>query len=115
MFCMFRMFRAFIKLKMLKILNNLLLFQHQIDCVIHFAALKAVGESCALPLKYYGNNITGSANLMEVSIFLLITRVRIKDWASSTWLQFITCRLELISTSASAASKNGACFKSGQN
>jgi len=37
-----------------------------IDCVIHFAALKAVGESCALPLKYYGNNVTGSANLMEV-------------------------------------------------
>ena len=40
--------------------------KHQIDCVIHFAALKAVGESCALPLKYYGNNITGSSNLMEV-------------------------------------------------
>ena len=40
--------------------------QHQIDCVIHFAALKAVGESCRLPLMYYGNNITGSANLMEV-------------------------------------------------
>merc|ERR1712176_1452060 len=38
----------------------------RIDCVIHFAALKAVGESCALPLMYYGNNITGSANLMEV-------------------------------------------------
>merc|ERR1711953_1155306 len=33
-----------------------------IDCVIHFAALKAVGESCAVPLKYYGNNVTGSAN-----------------------------------------------------
>ena len=40
--------------------------KHQIDCVIHFAALKAVGESCALPLKYYGNNVTGSSNLMEV-------------------------------------------------
>jgi len=40
--------------------------KHQIDCVIHFAALKAVGESCRLPLMYYGNNVTGSANLMEV-------------------------------------------------
>jgi len=39
---------------------------NSIDCVIHFAALKAVGESCSLPLKYYGNNVTGSANLMEV-------------------------------------------------
>ena len=39
---------------------------NRVDCVIHFAALKAVGESCAMPLKYYGNNVTGSANLMEV-------------------------------------------------
>eukprot|EP00094_Tigriopus_californicus_P003813 TCALIF_03669-PA protein Name:"Similar to GALE UDP-glucose 4-epimerase (Pongo abelii)" AED:0.18 eAED:0.18 QI:465/0.66/0.8/0.9/0.88/0.9/10/0/383 len=40
--------------------------KHKIDGVIHFAALKAVGESCALPLKYYGNNVMGSSNLMEV-------------------------------------------------
>jgi len=44
--------------------------QHSIDCVIHFAALKAVGESCRLPLMYYGNNITGSANIMEVMMEL---------------------------------------------
>ena len=37
-----------------------------IDCVLHFAALKAVGESVISPLRYYGNNVTGSANLMEV-------------------------------------------------
>lgn len=37
------------------------------ECVIHFAALKAVGESCKLPLKYYGNNISGSINLLNVS------------------------------------------------
>jgi len=36
------------------------------DCVIHFAALKAVGESCKVPLKYYGNNISGSINLLNV-------------------------------------------------
>lgn len=36
------------------------------DCVIHFAALKAVGESCKYPLKYYKNNITGSINLLDV-------------------------------------------------
>ena len=46
--------------------NDYFIFQHEIDCVIHFAALKAVGESCRLPLMYYGNNITGSANIMEV-------------------------------------------------
>lgn len=40
-------------------------FQHKIDCVIHFAALKAVGESCRLPLQYYQNNITGTSVLLE--------------------------------------------------
>jgi len=47
----------------------------RIDCVIHFAALKAVGESCALPLKYYGNNVTGSANLMEVMMEFGVKRL----------------------------------------
>ena len=32
---------------------------HKIDAVIHFAGLKAVGESCQIPLKYYENNIGG--------------------------------------------------------
>ena len=36
-------------------------------------------------------------------------------WASLTWLKFIIHRLELISTTAPAASKNVAHFKSGQN
>lgn len=39
---------------------------HDLDAVIHFAGLKAVGESVALPLKYYQNNITGTLNLCEV-------------------------------------------------
>lgn len=38
----------------------------KIDSVIHFAALKAVGESVALPLRYYDNNITGTLNLCEI-------------------------------------------------
>ena len=37
-----------------------------IDAVIHFAAFKAVGESVQKPLKYYGNNITGTIALCEV-------------------------------------------------
>ena len=42
-------------------------FDHEkIESVIHFAALKAVGESVALPLRYYENNITGTLNLCEV-------------------------------------------------
>ncbi|GCD81089.1 UDP-glucose 4-epimerase [Parageobacillus thermoglucosidasius] len=39
---------------------------HSIDAVIHFAGLKAVGESVAIPLRYYHNNITGTLMLCEV-------------------------------------------------
>ncbi len=38
----------------------------KIDAVIHFAALKAVGESVAHPLRYYHNNVTGTLLLCEV-------------------------------------------------
>jgi len=37
-----------------------------IDAVIHFAGLKAVGESVTIPLRYYHNNITGTVTLCEV-------------------------------------------------
>jgi len=36
------------------------------DAVIHFAALKAVGESVSVPLRYYHNNLTGAVILCEV-------------------------------------------------
>ncbi|WP_299791077.1 UDP-glucose 4-epimerase GalE [uncultured Shewanella sp.] len=39
---------------------------HRIHSVIHFAGLKAVGESVAQPLKYYENNVTGTLVLCEV-------------------------------------------------
>ena len=39
---------------------------HKIEAVIHFAAFKAVGESCRLPLKYYENNISGTVALLQV-------------------------------------------------
>ena len=35
-----------------------------IEAVIHFAGLKAVGESTELPLEYYDNNVTGTLNLL---------------------------------------------------
>ena len=37
----------------------------QYDLVIHFAGLKAVGESVEKPLKYYKNNISGTVNILE--------------------------------------------------
>lgn len=39
--------------------------EHKIDAVIHFAGLKAVGESCKIPLAYYDNNIYGTLVLLE--------------------------------------------------
>lgn len=38
---------------------------HQIDCVIHFAGLKAVGESVVKPIEYYDNNVGGTVKLLE--------------------------------------------------
>jgi UDP-glucose 4-epimerase len=40
--------------------------ENNIESCIHFAGLKAVGESCAQPLRYYHNNITGTLILCEV-------------------------------------------------
>ncbi|QDR81989.1 UDP-glucose 4-epimerase GalE [Sporomusa termitida] len=40
--------------------------ENRIEAVIHFAGLKAVGESVALPLAYYHNNITGTLVLCEL-------------------------------------------------
>ena len=39
--------------------------ENRFDAVIHFAGLKAVGESVAIPLKYYHNNITGTLHLLH--------------------------------------------------
>jgi len=40
--------------------------KHKIDAVIHFAGLKAVGESVSIPLRYYRNNLDSTLNLCEV-------------------------------------------------
>lgn len=39
--------------------------ENKIDAVIHFAGLKAVGESCAKPVEYYRNNIDSTLTLLE--------------------------------------------------
>ncbi|XP_066597943.1 UDP-glucose 4-epimerase [Prorops nasuta] len=45
---------------------RILFKEHIFDCVVHFAALKAVGESCKIPLEYYKINVGGTVNLLEV-------------------------------------------------
>ena len=49
------------------------------DAVIHFAALKAVGESVAKPMLYYRNNITGTTNLLEA-----ITEAGVRNFVFSS-------------------------------
>lgn len=44
---------------------NKIFTEHKIDWVIHFAGLKAVGESCAKPVEYYDNNLNGTLVLLQ--------------------------------------------------
>lgn len=45
---------------------NKIFSENDFDCCIHFAGLKAVGESVAKPWEYYNNNITGTLTLLDV-------------------------------------------------
>lgn len=47
-----------------ELLKNTLAF-HRIDAVIHFAGLKAVGESVDKPIDYYANNVQGTISLLQ--------------------------------------------------
>lgn len=52
---------------------------HKIDAVIHFAGLKAVGESVDMPLEYYQNNLTGTLVLLKV-----MRNFKVKDFVFSS-------------------------------
>jgi len=53
--------------------------KHDIDSVIHFAGLKAVGESVSQPLRYYQNNVTGTLVLCEA-----MARAQVKNLVFSS-------------------------------
>jgi UDP-glucose 4-epimerase len=53
---------------------NSVFIEESIDAVIHFAGLKAVGESVEMPLNYYHNNITGTLMLLLQFVSLRIRR-----------------------------------------
>jgi len=48
---------------------------HDISAVVHFAGLKAVGESVAKPLEYYDNNVYGTLTLLQVMKEFAIKRI----------------------------------------
>lgn len=54
--------------------------RHGIQAVVHFAALKAVGDSCARPLEYFENNISGTICLLQA---MQAARVRRLVFSSS--------------------------------
>ena len=56
-------------------LLNKLFSDYRIDAVIHFAGLKAVGESVEEPLKYYENNVAGSITLLEAMKNAKVTKM----------------------------------------
>ena len=53
---------------------------HQISAVIHFAGLKAVGESVVKPIDYYANNVQGSISLLQA---MLVAEVKTLVFSSS--------------------------------
>ena len=48
---------------------------HEFSAVMHFAGLKAVGESVEIPLRYYQNNLIGTMNLLQVMKDRNVTRL----------------------------------------
>lgn len=48
---------------------------NRFDAIIHFAGLKAVGESVEDPLRYYRNNVEGSLNLIEAALKFNVNRI----------------------------------------
>ena len=68
---------AFVKCDLLdkETLDKVFTDYPDIDSVIHFAGLKAVGESCKLPLMYYHNNLTGTFNLIECMLAHNVNRI----------------------------------------
>ncbi|WP_334134010.1 UDP-glucose 4-epimerase GalE [Tepidimonas sp.] len=59
---------------------QLILQHHRIDAVVHFAGLKAVGESVAQPLAYFHNNVAGTISLLRA---MAPTGVRLLVFSSS--------------------------------
>ena len=52
-----------------------ILARHPVDAVVHFAGLKAVGESVAQPLRYYDNNVAGTVTLCEAMLEAGVKRI----------------------------------------
>ena len=75
-----------------EVILNKIFDENKIDACIHFAGLKAVGESDAKPWLYYNNNIGGTLNLIKVldernCKNIIRTTSRSKFWTYFLWIQ----------------------------
>lgn len=52
-----------------------ILARHPVEAVVHFAGLKAVGESVVQPLRYYDNNVAGTVTLCEAMLEAGVKRI----------------------------------------
>ena len=62
--------------------------QFDISSVIHFAGLKAVGESTQIPLDYYHNNISGTITLLQVMKEFNVKNIVFSS-SATVWWKFI--------------------------
>ncbi|MCL2546819.1 MAG: UDP-glucose 4-epimerase GalE [Oscillospiraceae bacterium] len=60
-----------------------ILREHSIDAVMHFAAYSLVGESQSEPYKYYMNNVTATANLLQVMVECDVKRIVFSSTAAT--------------------------------
>ena len=72
--------------------------------VIHFAALKAVGESCRIPLKYFTNNLSGTINLLNVMEKFGVKKLVFSSSATVYGVQDSVAYTEEMVTSSTAVS-----------
>ena len=77
--------------------------EHEIGCVIHFAGLKAVGESVAMPWEYYDNNLNTTLILTKVMKEVGMKRI---IFSSSATVYTATNEMPLRETSATGGCTN---------
>jgi UDP-glucose 4-epimerase len=73
--------------------------ENAVDAVVHFAGLKAVGDSVAQPLQYYANNVTGSVTLFESMRAHNVSRL---VFSSSATVYGMATQMPLVETAPTA-------------
>ena len=74
------------------------------EAVIHFAGLKAVGESCKVPLRYFTNNVSGTINLLNVMEKFNVKKLVFSSSATVYGVQESPAYTEEMTTSSTAVS-----------